>query len=84
MEKDKTVNVQEKSCKYLSPKFTKWEIRFNRGWLVTCLSLEIDLKSKFTLRWSKVSTIYICKEIISSQAPKIWELVSESNQNDKP
>ena len=85
LDKNKTVSIHQKNLQVLATEIFKAKRNISPEILKELFSFNVrnyNFRSQSTLKRIKTNSVYFGSEILSSLAPKIWDLVPDSFKNE--
>ena len=85
LDKNKTVSIHQKNLQVLATEIFKVKLNILPEILKELLSFNVrnyNLRSQSTLKRIKTNSVYFDSKSLSSLAPKLWDLVSDSFKNE--
>ena len=83
--KDESVSIHQRNLKFLATEIFKVKNRVSTGLteeIFHFVSKSYDLRNNRILLWKRNRTIFYRTESLSSLAPRIWELIPQSLQDE--
>ena len=85
LDKNKTASIHQKNLEVLATEIFKVKLNILPEILKELLSFNVrnyNLRSQSTLKRIKTNSVYFDSKSLSSLAPKLWDLVSDSFKNE--
>ena len=85
LDKNKTVSIHQKNLQVIATEIFKAKLNISPEISKELFSFNVrnyNFRSQSTLKHIKTNSVYFGSESLSSQAPKIWDLIPDSLKNE--